>query len=251
MTDARTLVIENDPDDGPGVLGEWLTAAGLELEVVRPHRGEKVPAAEGGLEGHVALVVLGGADHGPWVGELELLLADAVRRRLPTLALCLGAQQLARATGGRVGPAEAGPEVGPGLVAKRDAAYADPLFGPVPMMPDVMQWHHDEVTVLPPGATLLAASPRYPHQAFRCGDRAWGLQFHVECDLEMLTRWAADSDGMLAEVGVPAEEMLARCAAALPDIAEVWRPVAERFAELALGRLEGLDHRTSLPLLEP
>ena len=58
------------------------------------------------------------------------------------------------------------------------------------MLPDVIQWHHDEITELPAGAVLLAASTRYPHQAFRLGDRAWGLQFHIECDPAMIADWA-------------------------------------------------------------
>ena len=73
---------------------------------------------------------------------------------------------------------------GPALVGRRDAADGDPLFKWVPLLPDVLQWHRDEITELPLGAVLLAASTRYPHQAFRLGDRAWGLQFHIECDAD-------------------------------------------------------------------
>jgi hypothetical protein len=50
-------VIENDPTDDARRLGEWLTGAGLDLEVVRAHAGDRLPAA---LDGHAALVVLGG-----------------------------------------------------------------------------------------------------------------------------------------------------------------------------------------------
>ncbi len=86
------------------------------------------------------------------------------------------------------------------MVGKRDKADQDPLFKWVPLMPDVLQWHHDEITELPLGAVLLAASTRYPHQAFRLGDRAWGLQFHIECDTAMIADWAKDS-ATLAELG--------------------------------------------------
>ena len=49
--------------------------------------------------------------------------------------------------------------------------------------------HRDEITELPARAVLLAASPRYPHQAFRVGPVAWGLQFHIEPDAAMVAGW--------------------------------------------------------------
>lgn len=246
MGNPRTLIVENDPTDDVRRLGDWLVEAGLELVVVRPHAGAAVPAGESGLAGYGGLVVLGGgADEAPWYPAVEGLLRTAMRVRVPTLAICLGAQLMATALGGYVEPAQAGPEIGPQLVAKRDAATDDPLFGPVPLLPDVIQWHRREVTELPPGATLLAASPRYPHQAFRYGDRAWAVQFHVECDLDMLRVWAADDPDL---AGSDAAGLLERCAAALPDVAEVWRPVAHRFADLVLGRLD--PARVELPLLD-
>jgi GMP synthase-like glutamine amidotransferase len=249
VSDAWALVVRNDPDDGPGLLGEWLVAAGLPVRVVRADRGEPVPPDAGGA---AALVVLGAADDdAAWYPAVEELLRSAVRDRVPTLAVCLGAQLLARALGGRVEPAAAGPEIGARLVGKRDAAGDDPLFAGVPLMPDVIQWHHNEITELPVGATLLAASPSYPNQAFRYGDRAWGVQFHLECDVAMLTRWADGGRDELAELGYDDEDvatMLARCATVLPDVEETWRPVVTSLADLALGRLAP---RTALPLLEP
>lgn len=248
MTDAWALVVRSDASDGPGAVGEWLTAAGLPLRLVRADLGEPVPATPGGA---AALVVLGGgADDAPWYPAVEELLRAAVAERVPTLGLCLGAQLLARATGGRVERAEAGPEIGARLVGKRDAAYQDPLFADLPLMPDVIQWHRDEITELPVGATLLAASPSYPHQAFRYGDRAWGLQFHLECDAEMLASWFATGHDDLAVLGYDDEDaaiLLDRARAVLPDIEETWRPVVTRFADLALGRL---SHRAALPLLD-
>jgi GMP synthase-like glutamine amidotransferase len=241
------LVIENDPTDDLRRLGEWLSDAGLELTVVRPHAGQALPES---LDGYLALVVLGGdqsarADGGtpgaPWFPALEGLLRKAVRHRVPTLAVCLGAQLLATAHGGTVERSTSGPEIGPALVGRRDAADADPLFRYVPLLPDVIQWHTDEITELPLGATLLAASTRYPHQAFRLGDRAWGVQFHVECDAAMIADWARSDDGALAELGYDAEAVVAAVADVLADVEEIWQPFAARFAALALGRLPGAD----------
>lgn len=255
------LVIENDPTDDLCRLGEWLTEAGLELTVLRPHAGDPLPET---LDDYLALVVLGGDQSAysaadgtpgaPWFPQVEGLLRKAVRNRVPTLAVCLGGQLLAQAHGGLVERSTSGPEIGPGLVAKRDAADIDPLFKWVPLLPDVIQWHRDEITELPLKAVLLAASTRYPHQAFRLGDRAWGVQFHIECDAAMIERWAADDRATLDELGYDPEAVIYATVEVLPDVEEVWQPFTARFASLALGTLPEADipisgSGTTLPLL--
>jgi len=52
---------------------------------------------------------------------------------------------------------------------------------------------------MPDGAELLASSDAYRVQAFRVGDVAWGLQFHVEATEAMVREWA-ESDGVGPEV---------------------------------------------------
>lgn len=242
VTSARILVIENDPTDDARRLGDWLTGAGAELETVRPHAGDPLPAD---LTGFGGVVVLGGEQAAypaadgtpgaPWFPALLELLRGAVHANVPTLGVCLGGQLLALACGGRVGPSESGPEIGAGLVAKRDVAEKDPLFGPVAFTPDVLQWHEDAITALPPGAVLLAASPRFPNQAFRVGTKAWGLQFHIECDTAMISEWAAGDPARLDELGLDPVTVIARCDAVMDDVADAWRPFAERFVAVITG----------------
>jgi GMP synthase-like glutamine amidotransferase len=249
----RVLVLENDPSDDARLFGEWLTGAGVAWDNLRAHAGEPVPAD---LSGYGGLVVLGGAQDAydgpdgtpgaPWFPALKALLRVARRDRVPTLGICLGAQLIAEAFGGVVEPGEDGYEIGPRLVGKRDAAERDPLFAPMPFTPDVLQWHRDDITELPPDAVLLVGSPRRPHQAFRLGDRMWAVQFHLECDLAMIADWADQDPGPLESVGLDRETVLARTAAVLPDLAEVWRPFTERFATLVEGRVGG----TLLPVVD-
>ena len=120
------LVIENDPSDPLGRLADWFAEAELPLTVLRPHAGDELPAD---LGGHIALVVLGGDQSAypgpagepgaPWFPALEGLLRKAVRNRVPTLGVCLGAQLLATAHGGLVERSTSGPEIGPALVGRR------------------------------------------------------------------------------------------------------------------------------------
>ena len=230
------LVVQHTPTEPAARLGDWLGDAGVLLDVRTPYDGAPLP----GLDGYAALLVLGGPmgayddAAAPWLPATRDLLRDAVRTRVPVLGVCLGAQLLAVALGGQVQRGAEGPEVGPGLVAKRDVAAGDRLFRPVPFTPDVLHWHWDAVTEMPAGSTLLASSTRYPNQAFRVGDRAWGLQFHVETTPAMVRRWAAEDAAALAAEGYDVGAALESwdLDAVHADLAEVWAPFARRFAEV-------------------
>jgi GMP synthase-like glutamine amidotransferase len=224
----RVLVVQNSASDPLGRLGAWLADAGLELVEVP---GPELPAD---LTDFAGLVVLGGdmgvADDAiaPWLPHERALLREAVEREVPTLAICLGAQLLATASGGRVEPDPDGPEIGAQLVAKRTAASSDPLFGSLPITPDVHQWHYDAITVLPPGALLLASSPRGEHQAYRLGRLAWAVQFHIETTPDTLREWARADAPRLPEYDLDA--VLARAGEVDDDFAEVWSAFAAAFA---------------------
>jgi GMP synthase (glutamine-hydrolysing) len=228
----RLLVVVPSRTDPPARLGAWLRVAGLELD----ERDGALPAT---LDGYDGLVVLGGPqsaldspEQSPELVGARDLLRQALAADVPTLAVCLGAQLLAEVGGGRVRAGVDGPEVGALLVAKRDVADSDPLFGPLPMTPDVIQFHHDEISQLPTGATLLASSPMYAHQAFRVGRHVYGIQFHIETTPEIVAEWAERDVVGVAATPFDRETITARAAAAHPDIEEVWAPFAARFADL-------------------
>lgn len=244
----RALVVTHCADEQPGTLDEWLPAAGLELDVLAPWDGDELPER---VTRHQALVVMGGPQQAyddtsaPWLRATKALLRSAVADDVPVLGVCLGAQLLAEATGGRVARGEHGIEAGARLVVKRDAAWDDPLFRDVPLTPTVFQWHEDAVVALPPSAVLLAGSTMYPYQAFRVG-RAYGLQFHVEPRADTLRHWAADYPRRVLERGLDPHELAERAVQELPEVEACWRPLAVAFADLALGR-----SRAPLPVLDP
>ena len=237
---ARLLVVVPSETDPPARLGAWLAQAGLELDERRPGAGDDLPETLDGFDG---LLVLGGPQSAmddertsPELVGVRRLLAEALAGDVPTLAVCLGAQLLAEVGGGRVRKGVDGPEVGATLVAKRDAADADPLFRPLPLSPDVIQFHHDEIAELPTGATLLASNPAYPHQAFRVGRHVYGLQFHIETTPEIVAQWAEQDTVGVAASGLDRETICARAAAVHPDLEEAWAPFAGRFADLVRSR---------------
>lgn len=229
------LVIEPDPTDPIGPLGDWLIEAGLRLEIRRPHAGDGLPE---NLDDYDGMVVLGGAQSAtdppevtPWMSAVRRLLRVGLDQSAPILAICLGGQLLAQAAGGSVRPGVSGPEIGALLVGKRDAAFEDPIFAPLPITPLVIQWHHDEIDTLPPGAVLLANSVTYPHQAFRVANCAWGVQFHIETTPELVCSWAAEDAVGLERAGLEPDRVLAEASVeAHREIADVWSAFAARFA---------------------
>jgi GMP synthase (glutamine-hydrolysing) len=147
--------------------------------VSRRDRGDPLPPVDE-IDG---LIVMGGPMGADDVRDEWPLVAAAVQRGLPVLGVCLGAQVLAAALGGRVyrGPQ---PEVGHGSVR---VLIDDPVLGPRGPLA-VFHWHRDTFDP-PPGAVHLAASDLYEQQAFRFGLSAYGLQFHLEVDDALAEAW--------------------------------------------------------------
>jgi GMP synthase-like glutamine amidotransferase len=220
------VVLQHDAHEDPGAIGEELISAGQVVSVVRVDRGHRVPGpAE--VADMAGLVVMGGPmgvrddEAHPWLAPERDLMAAA----LPVLGVCLGAQQLAVALGGVVttGPE---PEIGIGEVHLTRQAEDDAVFGPVGSTLPCMHWHGDTFT-LPDGGVLLARSELYPHQAFRYGERAYGLQFHVEITPPLAARWRPH---LPPGVSMPA--------VAVAHIDAVGRALVQRF--VALDQPEGI-----------
>src|SRR5699024_1810994 len=141
-----------------------------------------------------------------------------------------------------------GLEVGPGLMAKRDAAADDPVFGAAPLTPDVLRFHTDEIATLPSEAVLLASAPGCAHQLFRVGPCAYGLQFHVETSTDTVLAWlSGDTDteysAAASRVGRDALEQFHA------NAAETWQPVVERFAHIASLPPQERTAQRSLPVV--
>ncbi len=224
-------VIQSSPDVSLDRFGEWL--GDVELRIVAAFAGESVPAVDQVGDG---LVVLGGhmSAHddatAAWLPELRALLADASVQGVPTLGICLGAQLLAAARGGRVQvAAPPGRESGVVDVRWRPEATGDAVVGAVAALADARHstpqpsMHADAVVDLPRGAVWLASSAMYPYQAFRIGS-AWGVQFHPEAGADTLRGWADGHDD------VDTDAVLAAYAARQGEVETVGRTLAESFA---------------------
>lgn len=162
---------------------------------------------------HDAVLVFGGAmhvdqdDRHPWLLEETDWLRELRERKVPTLGICLGSQLIAHAAGARVGPLPE-PEIGWHGVELTAEAADDPVLSSLPQRFDALQWHH-YAHRLPHGAVALAHNDACL-QAFRLGDRCWGIQFHPEVTEPQLERWIADKADPPADPDALLEETRAR-----------------------------------------
>ena len=210
-----------------------LRRAGLDLVVARPYAGEDLP--QGPFDG---LIVLGGPmssgddDDHPWLAEVRDVMRAAVDDHRPTLGICLGAQLLARACGGRVALGEHGVEAGVAQIRLHPAAGKDPLFTALPDPFVAAELHGDAVSELPPGSTALGESVLYAHQAFRVGSAAWGVQFHPEVSVAGYTSWIPAFDDHDPETVERVRAGRPQLIAHEPALRRLAEALADRFAEI-------------------
>jgi GMP synthase (glutamine-hydrolysing) len=191
----KLLVLQHVAREPLGILDPLLREAGLRIRYVNFARE---PAAQVDIGRYAGLIVLGGpmnvdeADRYPHLThEIEILRA-AVDRKVPTLGICLGAQLLAAALGARVHPNPVR-EIGWYPLALSAAAADDPLFRHLEGAPLVFQWHAYTFTE-PRDSVHLASTASCGNQAFRHGDFAYGLQFHLEVDRPLIQAWLTHSE---------------------------------------------------------
>jgi GMP synthase (glutamine-hydrolysing) len=198
------VVFEHHAMETSARLGQVLRDHGHRLRVVRLYAGDTLPVDLDDIDG---VVSMGGpmntdqADQFPWIDQEAAFIRSAHQAGLPIVGVCLGAQLIAHALGGKVEAMDA-PEIGWLPVNLFRPGFPDTVLGGIPWKTDQFHTHGRQVTELPPGGVLLASSDACRHQAFRVGLTTYAFQYHFEWTrsdiagiLDQFANWIKEAGG--------------------------------------------------------
>ena len=232
---SELLVLQHTEGAGPSAFTEVLDGR----TSIAPWRLISVAAPEdvpSDLDDVAGLIILGGTmsvtepDDQPWMSaELELL-RRAVDAEVPVFGVCLGAQLLGAALGGKVERRDV-PEIGYLALHRTEAAAGDPVFGGWQDGAHQLFLHEDEVAELPDGATpMLVGSDATA--GWRLGS-AWAVQFHPEVDVAQLEGWAElpALSPLLDAAGVDGDALLEEARRRDRNVVPIGRALVGRFVD--------------------
>ncbi len=220
---ARIVVFQHSDAQNAGRLGLTLRDHGFRLDFRRPdlHAEAAIPPDLDNVQG---VLVLGGrqnvTDGLAWMDREIDFVRRAHEAQIPVLGICLGAQVIARALGGEVA-AMAKPEVGFTKVDIVGPGQTDRILAGVRWSSQQFQSHGQEVTKLPPGATLLASSAQCKVQAFCAGIRTYAFQYHFEPDRKEIDGFFDRNKEMFEGAGVDRDTLSKQCDEHYPGFARL------------------------------
>jgi GMP synthase-like glutamine amidotransferase len=168
------------PFEGLGSIERWLKLNAARISATKFYEDTNLPE----LHQIDWLIIMGGPMSAndeqtyPWLQAEKKFIADAVANGKKVLGICLGAQLIASALGSNV-YRNPNPEIGWFPIELLEQKENPNLKNIFPSHLEVFHWH-GETFDLPAHATHLARSNCCINQAFRIGDRVFGLQFHLE-----------------------------------------------------------------------
>ncbi len=172
-------MIKHEVFEGPARIADWAKEKGHEISEVLIDR-EKLPL----IDTFDFLVLMGGSmsvndeRRFEWLKYEKEYILEAIKAEKHVLGVCLGAQLVSNALGGRVFKNRE-KEIGWFPVYLTEAGRASAFFKGLPEEFVAFHWH-GETFEIPPGCERLAYSDACDNQAFSYGDRVLGLQFHIE-----------------------------------------------------------------------
>ncbi|RUS49097.1 type 1 glutamine amidotransferase [Cohnella sp. AR92] len=190
----RIAILKHFSFDDESAITEWSRSRGHSFTIVNPTNEDRLPD----MESFDLLIIMGGPmsvyeeELHPWLVREKRFLREAIDADKKILGICLGGQLLAEALGGTVFRNK---HKELGFHPLRRTGNEHPLFDGMPERFYSYQWHGDAFE-LPGNALPLASSEACRNQAFACGPRILGLQFHLEttrsCAETMLDRWRSE-----------------------------------------------------------
>lgn len=183
----RVLLVRHGNEPADDRVTSWLSEAGFDIDVRRPFAGDPIGEPTDDL---VGTVLYGGmynaydTEKHPFLNEEYRWIGTCLEAGVPMLGICQGAQMIAHHLGAWAGPRDHGIfEFGYYRVNPTSDATG---FMDAPLWVTQAHFHTFD---LPDGSVRLAGNENYENQAFRYGDKVYGLQFHSEVTIEGFRRW--------------------------------------------------------------
>ncbi len=201
------LIIQNCAIESAGTILDYFNQNGISYTVFHSYNNNDFPDVE-----NFEAVINLGCPHSvteyqqhQFLQKLYSYVANIVRIDKPYLGICFGAQILAKVLGASVVPNNV-KEIGTYKIALTKDGIKDSLFQNIPAQFQAFQWHGDRFKI-PFGAALLATSTDCPNQAFR-KNRAVGIQFHFEADIQEVPTWCNAYMNELQKFGKTKDEII-------------------------------------------
>lgn len=170
------------------VIATWAARAlpDADLTVVYVEEGEALPDVAA-FDGYI----LSGSDKGvyddaPWMYPLRAFLVAAKEAGKPLFGICFGHQLMAEVFGGKAEKVGA-PEVG----VRAFELNGSERQGHV--------WHQDQVTEVPPEATVIGSASYCPVAALSYDFPAMSVQFHPEYAADYISTFLRRSRGVILD----------------------------------------------------
>lgn len=233
------IVLQHGVDGGPGRLGIVLRDHGYKLDVRRADQPLGGAAGNRGvprdLDDVSGVVILGGEQNVtdmaryPWMQDEAALVRKAHAANVPVVGICLGAQLIAHALGGTVGPKDAA-ECGFAMMDVTVPGQTETMMAGVPWKSPQLFFCGQEVKTTPAGAMVLASTRTLKVAAYKVGLRTYGFLCHFEHD-----RAAAEgSAAYVCSTGGPRADMATQMAQHYETFARVSERLCENIATYLL-----------------
>ena len=186
----KVLVFQHVPHEVSGTFDPLLKQVGVRIKYVNFSRQKEVKL---NLDSYEGIIILGGpmnvedSDRYPHLTQEIEWIKKALEKDLFILGICLGAQLLSKALGGEV-TKNSVKEIGWYDVALTEAGKKDPFFQYFKNVEKIFQWHGNTFSI-PESCVHLAHSKTCRNQAFKYGNRVYGVQFHLEVSRALIERW--------------------------------------------------------------
>ncbi len=226
----RLIVIQNIQHETAGLFETVARNMQIDILHICPYKGDAIflPSRDD------IILILGGPmgvsdlldPKYPWLLKEIELIRYCLSNRIAYIGVCLGAQLLSIAAGGKVitmydDDNNEAPEIGWSKIFTTN--QTDRLAG-LNLQSYVLHWHADRAILSDIRATILYSSHKCKEQLFKVHENAFGVQFHTEIDELMVEKWLVkDEEFIVKGIGATGKREIWSDTQKYLELSKEWR----------------------------